>query len=120
MSDTDKVLTIKVDGVEYEFPTESAELGDLRVVKNEYGVTDVNNTRDPNQVAAMVYLAMRRRHSDLSSAELVARIDKVRHVEFITPDEPEADPTPAGDDPAPAPVLDGSQGTTPEGSGPPA
>jgi hypothetical protein len=100
-------MQIKVGATLYPMPSRPLELGDQRLLKREYGFIpgediDLN---DPDQVAAILYSAMREANPDEPAARLVSRINRVREITFVGDDgepitdedlaEPEPDPTPA-------------------------
>lgn len=91
----DSIVRLKVEGEIYDMP--ALTLGELRLAKRHYGVTDFT-VQDADTVAALVYVAMRRANPDWEDARLLNTVDDVTSVEILV-DEDGEDPKGASAEP---------------------
>jgi hypothetical protein len=101
---------IIADGNEYEVPT--FNLGEFRLLKREFGLSNVNklDPTDPDHLVGMLFVCARRKDPSVR----VEAIENVTHVEFV---EDEADPTPAGAPEAASPESTGANDAAPAPAG---
>jgi len=77
------VARIKIAGTVYEIPT--FNLGELRLLKREFDIPDVEDVSfgDPDFIAGLCYIVMRRANPDVTAAE----VDAITEIELL--DDPE-------------------------------
>jgi hypothetical protein len=75
------LLKIKLDGELFE--VEKLTLGEGRILKRDYGMSDLSeiNLADPDQLVGMLSISMKRTHPELSEEEVLA---KVEGLDFLT------------------------------------
>lgn len=88
------------------YQLEKLTLGEARVLRKQFGLEQIEdfNPTDPEQLAGLLYLCMKRENPGLPDALIMAEIDGLDVMEFEAADEEEV-PTPAA-----APKQGGSGG----------
>jgi hypothetical protein len=116
---------VKVEDTTYEL--DKMTLGEARILKREFGLTDLSSFSgtDPDQLVGLLYLALKRENPAMTHDEALAEVEglDIEGFETPAPDEEavDEDPTQAGtangnnSDDSATPSLE----TTPEPSGDP-
>lgn len=114
----DVFFRIKVGDDVYEL--DKLTLGDAAYLRREHGLTSFSDlsSKDPDQLVGLLFLAMKRKHPNLTDAALKAEVDGIDFLSLAQAAEEPVD-VPLPDAPAPADdvPLSGSLGTTPEQPG---
>jgi hypothetical protein len=130
------LLRMKVDEETFEVDLDKLTLGEARLLKHDYGMSDLREFSfwDPDQMAGLFVIAVKRAHPDMSEADVLAKVEGVdagtvledlqKQVEAAV-QAAEQDPTPAGSTDGTASEADlgpetaGSPETTPATAGAP-
>jgi hypothetical protein len=118
------LLRIKLDDEQYEVDLDRLSLGEARILKHEYGMTDLSefNFFDPDQMFGLFAIAIRRKRPEATDAEITAEVEGIDIVPVIDDlrqqIEDAADKAKA-EDPTPAVTASEAGGSAPSSDGAP-
>lgn len=108
------MATITIDGTDYEFSADF-DIGEARIVKRYTGLNleqlDGHNPTDPDFIAAVIHIVLRRDNPELKFAELEERVDAVKLAAIDMRDDDEVQLSPPDQSkPSEKPASDGETG----------